>query len=75
VSGGLAGCGGGLEEAVVRTSLALVLREAVQAPGSVASDQLVREFLATAVRLRLSLDLGESLEAAAGGAWGGGTMG
>jgi hypothetical protein len=50
VSAVLAGSGGGLEEAVVQTAVALVLRR----------------FLATVVGLRLALDLGESLEAAAG---------
>jgi len=62
----LAGSGGGLEEAVVRTSLALVLRPAVQSPDRLAPAHLVRQFLATAVYLRLALDLGGPLEAAAG---------
>ena len=67
VSGVLAGSGGGLEEAVVRTSLALVVGPAVSAEEKPDPAQLVRQFLATAVRLRLALDLGEPLEAAAGG--------
>ncbi len=66
VSGFLAGGGGGLEEAVVRAALALVLRPAMQSQIKVAPANLVRQFLATAVTLRLALDLGESLEAAAG---------
>ena len=66
VSGMLAGSGGGLEEAVVRTALALVLRPAVQSRDRMEPSQLVRQFLATTVRLRLALDLGEPLEAAAG---------
>lgn len=63
----LAGNGGGLEEAVVRASLALVLRPAVTAADRPEPARLVRQFLATAVHLRLALDLGEPLEAAAGG--------
>jgi hypothetical protein len=66
LSGVLAGSGGGLEEAVVRTALALVLRRMVQSEDRIAPANLVRQFLATAVTLRLALDLGESLEAAAG---------
>jgi hypothetical protein len=66
VSGVLAGSGGGLEEAVVRTSLALVLRQALQSENRAAPGHLVRQFLATALSLRLALDLGEPLEAAAG---------
>jgi hypothetical protein len=61
----LAGSGGGLEEAVVRTALALVLQPALPAPARPAADHLVRQFLATALHLRLVLDVGESLEAAA----------
>ena len=67
VSGVLAGSGGGLEEAVVRTALALVIRQAVQSRDKPEPAQVVRRFLATAVHLRLALDLGEPLEAAAGG--------
>jgi hypothetical protein len=67
VSEGLAGSGGGLEEAVVRTSLAVVLRPAVQAEPRPEAAQVVRRFLAAAFSLRLTLDLGEPLEAAAGG--------
>jgi len=67
VSGVLAGSGGGLEEAVVRTALALVVGEAVQSQDRPDPAQMVRQFLVTAVHLRLALDLGESLEAAAGG--------
>jgi hypothetical protein len=66
VSGVLAGSGGGLEEAVVRTALATVLREAVQSLDRPEPAQIVRQFLVTAVHLRLTLDLGEPLEAAAG---------
>jgi hypothetical protein len=62
----LAGNGGGLEEAVVRTSLALVLTPAVSSAHRPAPARLVRQFLASAVYLRLALDLGEPLEAAAG---------
>ena len=67
VAGVLAGNGGGLEEAVVRTALGLVIREARQSRGRPEAAKLVRQFLATAVYLRLALDLGEPLEAAAGG--------
>jgi hypothetical protein len=63
----LAGNGGGLEEAVVRTALALVVGEAVQSRDRMEPAQVVRRFLVTAVHLRLALDLGEPLEAAAGG--------
>ena len=66
LSGVLAGSGGGLEEAVVRTSLVLVVRQAVQSQDRPEPAQLVRQFLATALYLRLALDLGEPLEAAAG---------
>ena len=67
VSGVLAGSGGGLEAAVVRTALALVVREAVQSQDRPDPAQVVRQFLVTALHLRLALDLGEPLEAAAGG--------
>ena len=66
LSGILAGSGGGLEEAVVRTSLVLVLRRALESGEQATPAQVVRQFLATAVTLRLALDLGEPLEAAAG---------
>ena len=66
VSEVVAGTGGGLEEAVVRTALALVVREAVQSQDRPDPAQMVRQFLVTAVHLRLALDLGEPLEAAAG---------
>ena len=66
LSGVMAGGGGGLEEAVVRTAMALVLREAMNSGDKVAPAQLVRQFLAAALSLRLVLDLGEPLEAAAG---------
>jgi hypothetical protein len=66
LSGVLAGSGGGLEEATVRTTLALVLRRALQSGDETTPANLVRQFLATAVTLRLALDLGEPLEAAAG---------
>jgi pyruvate/2-oxoglutarate dehydrogenase complex dihydrolipoamide acyltransferase (E2) component len=61
----VAGSGGGLEEAVVQTAVALVVRPAVAAPDRPDPAQVVRRFLAMAVGLRLALDLGESLEAAA----------
>jgi hypothetical protein len=67
LAGVLAGSGGGLEEAVVRTALGLVIREAWQSRGRPEAAKLVRQFLVTAVHLRLALDLGEPLEAAAGG--------
>ena len=67
VSGVLAGSGGGLEEAVVRTALALVIGPAVQSRNRPEPAQIVRQFLVTALHLRLALDLGEPLEAAAGG--------
>ena len=66
VSGVLAGSGGGLEDAVVRTALALVIGSAVQAQDRPEPAQVVRQFLVTALHLRLALDLGEPLEAAAG---------
>jgi hypothetical protein len=67
VSGMLAGSGGGLEEAVVRASLELVVRQAAASEGRPTPARLVRQFLATALYLRCAMDLGESLEAAAGG--------
>jgi hypothetical protein len=67
VSGVLAGSDGGLEEAVVRTALALVIGPAVQSQDRAEPAQMVRQFLVRALHLRLSLDLGEPLEAAAGG--------
>jgi hypothetical protein len=66
LSGVLAGSGGGLEEAAVRTALALVLPRALQSGDETTPANLARQFLATAVTLRLALDLGEPLEAAAG---------
>jgi hypothetical protein len=65
VSAVLAGSGGGLEEAVVRTALALVLGPAFQSQNRPHPAQVVRQFLVMAVHLRLALDLGEPLEAAA----------
>jgi hypothetical protein len=65
LSGILAGSGGGLEEAVVRISLTVVLRRAVQSEGA-APAHLVRQFLAIAFYQRLALDLGKSMETAAG---------
>jgi hypothetical protein len=62
----LAGSGGGLEEAVVRTALALVLGPAGKSQDRPPPNQIVRQFLVTALHLRLALDLGEPLEAAAG---------
>ncbi len=67
ISGVLAGSGGGLEEAVARTSLALVVRPALASEDKKAPVNLVRRFLGMALYLRCALDLGESLEAAAGG--------
>jgi hypothetical protein len=67
VSGVLAGSGGGLEEAVIRTALALVIEPAVQSRDRPTPAQMVRQFLVTALHLRMALDLGEPLEAAAGG--------
>jgi len=67
VSGALAGNGGGLEAAVVRTAMASVLRESMQSQDRPDPAQVVRQFLVTALHLRLALDLGESLEAAAVG--------
>ena len=66
VAGVLAGSGGGLEEAVVRTALALVIGPAVHLQDRPEPAQIVRQFLVTALHLRLALDLGEPLEAAAG---------
>jgi hypothetical protein len=66
VSAVLAGSGGGLEEAVVQTAVALVVRHAVTSPDRPDPARVVRRFLATVVGLRLALDLGEPLEAAAG---------
>jgi hypothetical protein len=66
LSGVLAGNGGGLEDAVVRTALALVIAPAVQSQDQPEPAQVVRQFLVTALHLRLALDLGEPLEAAAG---------
>jgi hypothetical protein len=68
LSGVLAGSGGGLEDAVVRTALALVIGPAVKSPNRPEPAQVVRQFLVTALHLRLALDLGEPLEAAAGSA-------
>jgi hypothetical protein len=62
----LVGSGGGLEEAVVRTALALVVRPTVEGENRVEPAHLVQQFLTTALYLRLALDLGEPLEAAAG---------
>jgi hypothetical protein len=66
VSEVLAGNGGGLEEAVARTALALVIGPAVKSQDRPEPAQVVRQFLVTALHLRLALDLGEPLEAAAG---------
>jgi hypothetical protein len=68
VAGVLAGSGGGLEEAVVRTALTLVIAPAVKSQDRPEPAQMVRQFLVTALHLRLALDLGEPLEAAAGSA-------
>ena len=66
LSGVLAGSGGALEEAVVRTALVTVIRETLQSQDRPEPAQIVRQFLVTALHLRLALDLGEPLEAAAG---------
>lgn len=66
MSGVLAGSGGGLEDAVVRTALTLAVGEAIHSQDRTEPAQIVRQFLVTALHLRLSLDLGEPLEAAAG---------
>lgn len=66
ISAVLVGSGGGLEEAVVRTTLSLILRQALQFGHKVTSAHLVRQFLTTVLYMRLALDLGEPLEAAAG---------
>ena len=62
--------GGGLEEAVAHTALVGVLHKLPE-PGPSSSTleaaQLVQDFLADAFCVRLTLDLGESLEAAAPG--------
>ena len=52
---------------MVRTALALVIGPAVQSQDRPEPAQVVRQFLVTALHLRLALDLGEPLEAAAGG--------
>ncbi len=75
LSAALGGKGGSLEEAVARTALTEVLRGRGTAPSSLpdqdpgsgapAPGKLVGQFLATALYLRLALDLGEPLEAAA----------
>jgi len=70
LSAALEVAGGGLEPAVAHTALVGVLLELrepdppVPTPGA---PWLVERFLSTAFQLRLSLDLGESLEAAATG--------
>lgn len=61
----LTGPGAGLEQVVARTALVQVLREP-PSPAPTALRQ-VRRFLSAALHLRLALDLGESLEAAAAG--------
>lgn len=66
LSGVLAGSGGGLEDAVVRTALTVALGEAIQSEARPEPAQIARRFLVTALHLRLTLDLGEPLEAAAG---------
>lgn len=60
--------GGGLEQAVAHTALVGVLLNLPDRPGPVPeASQVAQRFLVEAFRLRLSLDLGESLEAAATG--------
>jgi hypothetical protein len=66
LSGVLTERGGGLEEAVAQTALLLLLSQLHQAAGGQDSGTVVRLFLATTLYLRLALDLGEPLEAAAG---------
>lgn len=71
----LAGAGGGLEADVARTALVTVivnlgdggLPAAAPLPAIPEPSILVRQFLVTALHLRLVLDLGEPLEAAGGG--------
>jgi hypothetical protein len=65
----LAGADGGLEAAVVRAALAQVLTSsAAKKPlNDMEASPLVRRFLVSALHLRLALDLGEHLEAAAPG--------
>jgi hypothetical protein len=60
--------GGGLEQAVAHTALMGVLQNLPMAPSQEERPaRLVRRFLVEAFGLRLALDLGESLEAAASG--------
>jgi hypothetical protein len=61
----LAGDGAGLEEAVARTALTQVLAQLPSEAALETAARLVRQFLATALFLRLVLDLGEPLETAA----------
>jgi len=78
LSASLIGSGGGLEEAVLRVSLATVLGQHLPREGGASAvpsptlllepGQLVREFLGSVLYTRLVLDLGESLEAASRGA-------
>jgi hypothetical protein len=69
LAGALAGMEGGLEAAVARAALTEVLaRSAYRSEGPFGDAEaapLVRRFLVTALHLRLALDLGEPLEAAA----------
>jgi hypothetical protein len=77
LSAALGGSGGGLEEAVTRASLSETMRRRLPPDGQLIFTsgksfvsvpppaQVVQEFLATALYMRLGLDLGESLEAAA----------
>jgi hypothetical protein len=65
----LGAAGGGLEQAVAHTALAGVWLD-LPAPGTGPKPKagtVVRRFLAAAFHLRLALDLGESMEAAAAG--------
>ncbi|MCL4504299.1 MAG: hypothetical protein M1438_20940 [Deltaproteobacteria bacterium] len=60
--------GGGLEQAVAHAALMVVLQNLPMNPEpEEGSTQVVRRFLVEAFQLRLALDLGESLEAAASG--------
>ena len=68
LSAALEAPGGGLEQAVAHTALMGILPKLPRAPGQGEGPaRQVRRFLVEAFGLRLALDLGESLEAAAPG--------
>jgi hypothetical protein len=68
LSAALEAPGGGLEQAVAHAALMGILPKLPRAPGQgEGPDRQVRRFLVEAFGLRLALDLGESLEAAAPG--------